>query len=114
MPCLSTATPPQHILSLQVRRLSIDGVNPRELDFRGMAVVSSAGAGVVQFRPRESYGWVTPLVMRRTYAMFFKAVPEFQVPYPCPCLWMTVVSNVIVAIDRRGPVTGTSLGVLQS
>ncbi len=63
---------------LQVRRLVVDGVNPRELDFVPMAVVSTAGVGVVTFKPREDYGWVTPVVMRRVYRLFFKAVPEFQ------------------------------------
>jgi hypothetical protein len=73
-PLAHTLRVPTH----QVRRLAIDGVNPRELDFRALAVVSSAGAGTVQFRPREEYGWVTPVVMRRVYSLYFKAVPDFQ------------------------------------
>jgi hypothetical protein len=64
--------------SESVRRLVVDGVNPRELDFMPMAVVSAAGTGVVRFKPREEYGWVTPVVMRRVYRLFFKAVPEFH------------------------------------
>jgi hypothetical protein len=45
-----------------VRRVSIDGVNPRELDFRYLAVRSAAGIGAVRFQPKETYGWVFPLV----------------------------------------------------
>ncbi len=62
-----------------VRRVSIDGVNPREMDFKFLGVSTAAGTGLVQFQPKESYGWVFPAIMKRLYRLSFRSAVEFQV-----------------------------------
>lgn len=57
-------------------------MNPRMARYLG--VNTTAGYGTVRFQSRETYGWVFPAVMSRTYQLAFVAVPEFQVQASLP------------------------------
>ena len=55
-----------------------------------LAVNSSAGLGYVKFEPKETYGWVFPVVMARLYNFWFVTPSEAQVggathPWRCSC-----------------------------
>ncbi|CAE7614256.1 PKHD1L1, partial [Symbiodinium sp. KB8] len=81
--------------SVRVRRVVIDGVEPQELDFKNAIVtgrsnrhpsVDSAEWGlenstkpdVIQFWPKEEYGWVVPLVTSHRYHFDFDSTIDFQ------------------------------------
>jgi hypothetical protein len=64
--------------AVQVRRLQIDGVLPRELDFQTLNVSSTAGFDDVTFRPKEFYGWAAPVVNRRWYGVRFKSAVDWR------------------------------------
>ena len=49
------------------------------MDFMSLTVRSSAGVDVVKFEPKESYGWVFPVVMSQRYDVWFNTPSEFQV-----------------------------------
>jgi hypothetical protein len=59
--------------SVQVRRLQVDNVNPRELDFKSLNISSAAGVDEIPFRIKEFNGWSVPLVNRKWYSVGFKS-----------------------------------------
>eukprot|EP00048_Salpingoeca_helianthica_P015090 m.224971 g.224971 ORF g.224971 m.224971 type:complete len:4030 (+) comp16594_c0_seq1:296-12385(+) len=64
--------------SVQVRRLQLDAVDPRELDFQVIRLTSGAGSGTVRFRPKESYGWVIPIVNGHEYKTSFVSLVDWE------------------------------------
>jgi len=87
--------------SVQVRRLQIDGVNPRELDFQVLQLKSDAGNGTIRFRPKESYGWVGPVVNSHRYKASFISLVDWESmkirysepEYVLPGEWMELSYN---------------------
>jgi hypothetical protein len=63
---------------------------------RYLRVLSPAGSDLVRFQPRESYGWVFPLVMGRTYRLVFVSVAEFQVGSPPPPMVRVIVIDGMI------------------
>jgi hypothetical protein len=61
-----------------LRRLQINSVNPSQLDFQSMIIDSSAGSDLMPFRPKEIYGWVAPIVSKRSYNVRFKSLIDWQ------------------------------------
>jgi hypothetical protein len=56
--------------TVRVRRLQIDDVEPKQLDFRPMHIAQSDAPeynDTQGFRPKEFYGWAIPLVTDRAY-----------------------------------------------
>lgn len=53
--------------SLRMRRLLVDGQEPRQLDGKRMAVISGAGVSSIGFEWRKLYGWAVPVIAGRTY-----------------------------------------------
>jgi hypothetical protein len=64
--------------SVRVRRLQIDSVNPRELDYQPLKIASDAGGSVINFRVKELYGWVAPIVTQHTYKTSFLSATDFN------------------------------------
>jgi hypothetical protein len=89
--------------SVFVRRLQVDSVNPRELDYQRLQLTSDAGVGTAQFRVKEIYGWVLPVVTHHTYKAAFLSQVDFQLmrirysepEYIVPGEWMHLSFNYI-------------------
>lgn len=67
--------------SVRVRRLQIDGVQPRELDFVRMHIGQfnhSERNDTIAFRPREFYGWAVPIVNQNSYFTSFVSLVDFR------------------------------------
>jgi hypothetical protein len=64
--------------SVRVRRVQIDGVNPREMDFKWAAISSDAGRGRIRFLPKEIYGWVIPMVNQRAYNLTWETLIDWR------------------------------------
>lgn len=64
--------------TVKVRRLQIDGVNPRELDFQSVWFATTVGVDETRFQPKEHYGWTTPVVSTHWYHGFFRNFIDYQ------------------------------------
>jgi hypothetical protein len=64
--------------TVRVRRVQIDNTQPKTLDGVNLNVTSSAGSQVVQFRPKETYGWVYPAVTERRFTNTFVSLSDWQ------------------------------------
>lgn len=64
--------------TVAMRRLQVNFVNPRELDFQSMIIDSVAGTDVMPFRPKEIYGWVAPVVTNKDYQLRFQSLVDWQ------------------------------------
>lgn len=64
--------------SVVMRRLSMDKVEPRELDWRVVVIDSGAGSDHIDYRPRDTSGWVMPLVEGRRYHTTWDSLVDFR------------------------------------
>ncbi len=64
--------------SVVVRRLQVDYVEPRELDFKLLVLNSTAGVDSMRFRVKEFYGWALPLVAERNYQFWFNSLVDWR------------------------------------
>ena len=64
--------------SVVVRRLSIDRVEPREMDWKVMQLNSTAGKGPMEYLPKEISGWVAPVVSQRRYHITWDTLVDWR------------------------------------
>ena len=64
--------------SVRIRRLQIDSVSPKELDYQPLKLTGDYGNANVGFRVKENYGWVAPVVTHHTYKAAFLSQVDFQ------------------------------------
>lgn len=64
--------------TVQARRMHLDNVLPSQLYWLNLNISSRAGSALLQFRPRETYGWSWPLVIARDYSVSFVSTGQID------------------------------------